>query len=428
MDFTHCVGIDCGTSSIKIVVRDLEFDEVTPVRYLDGREVTIPSFVGVDEDGHVVVGKQYDLLDRRYWRFENLKGKILFQRDFAKQIADDLPLVCQLEGRDVPDSRWALNITYAQPHYELMLALKLAYLMRRVREDFDLQPGQILWSLPLLITSVESEEATAMRCCYKSAVEFSRREDTSKSLYSLSEYIELLSDYKSERSARIGIEISDLQMMPEGVCNIVAIVSASFRRTDRFSLIDVGASTIELITFSLEGQQLDIYHSKTSPLGIESLKSKGLATSHTDNQVELSDSASEQLMNEIVYSLVSPSSINNNYYKGNALVDVFMCGGGALVDSINQLPGAIPAKRLQSFGIISIASQANLAASAGYDNISESMLPRYLVACGLSIPAVNFSACKLPNELAAMFREISEMVILKPFSHLDDNWDPNAIK
>ena len=31
MDYTHCIGIDFGTSTIKIVVRDLEFDEVSPV-------------------------------------------------------------------------------------------------------------------------------------------------------------------------------------------------------------------------------------------------------------------------------------------------------------------------------------------------------------------------------------------------------------
>ena len=83
---------------------------------------------------------------------------------------------------------------------------------------------------------------------------------------------------------------------------------------------------------------------------------------------------------------------------------------------------------LKPFGVPSIAAQQDLSATAGYESITADMLPRYLVACGLSVPAENFSVYRLPLELANLYQEISEMVILKPFSHLDDNWDYNAIK
>ena len=426
-NFTHCIGIDCGTSSIKMVVRDLEFDEVSPVVYPNGREVTIPSFVSATEDGQIVVGPAQGCAKLRQWRFDNLKGKILFHKEFGLQIAEDLPIIRQAEGRDAPDSKWALNLTYAQPHYELMLALKLSYLMRRVRDEFKLHLGSPLWSLPLPVTAVNSSEALSMRRAYAYALESSQSPNRSKSSYTLAEYNQILSEYR-QKKRELHVEPSNLQIMPEGVCNIIAIASASFRRTDRFSLLDVGAATIELVTFSLEGQQLDIYHSKTSPLGIESLKSKGLASLSPDSLTVITEDAGKQITNEIVSSLISPSRINSEYYKNNNLVDLFMCGGGSLVGAINDIPRLIPENRLKPFGVPSIAIQQNLAASAGYESIDSEMLPRYLVACGLSVPAENFSSYRLPLELANLYREISEMQILKPFSHLDDNWDYNAIK
>jgi hypothetical protein len=216
--------------------------------------------------------------------------------------------------------------------------------------------------------------------------------------------------------------------MPEGVCNIVAIASASFRRTDRFSLLDIGAATIELVTFSLEGQQLDIYHSTTSPLGIESLKSKGLALVSLEDDIDVTADASKQITNEIIRSLISPSKINTTYYKSKRVVDLFLCGGGSLVRAINEIPRTIPENRLRPFGVPPIATHQNLAATAGYELIAAEMLPRYLVACGLSVPAENFSSYRLPTELATLYREISEMEILKPYSYLDDNWDYTAIK
>lgn len=428
MDFTHCVGIDYGTSSIKIVVRDLEFDEISPVTYADGRPVTIPSFVSVTEDGRLIVAPSGEAKEMRQWRFDNIKGKILFHKEFSSQISDDLPIICQAEGREIPDSKWALNLSHAQSHYELMLALKLSYLMRRVRDNFNLREGCPLWSLPLPVTSIDSGESLSMRRAYAFALHLSGDEITSKSNYSLSEYNQILAKYKQARNQGSLDEPGNMQVMPEGVCNIVAIASASFRRTDRFSLVDIGASTIELVTFSLEGQQLDVYHSKTCPLGIESLKSKALASLSPDNGIDVTDEARKQITTEIIGSLISPSRINSGYYKDRALVDLFMCGGGSLFGPIANIPQAIPESRLRPFGIPSIASQRNLSASAGYELIDSEILPRYLVACGLSVPADNFSAYRLPPELATLYREISEAVVLKPFSHLDDNWDYNAIK
>ena len=347
MDFTHCVGIDCGTSSIKIVVRDLEFDEVSPAVYPNGRVVTIPSFVSVNEDGRVIVTTSSKYNNVRHWRFDNLKGKILFHREFSKQITDDLPIICQIESRAKPDSKWALNLSYAQPHYELMLALKLSYLMRRVRDDFSLHLGCPLWSLPLPVTSVNSSEALSMRRSYAYALISSQEESTSKSDYSLSEYNNILADFKNSRKRKACSDPDNLQVMPEGVCNIIAIASASFRRTDRFSLLDVGAATIELVTFSLEGQQLDIYHSKTSPLGIESLKSKDLASLTEAGEIVITDDACKQITNEIVGSLISPLKINGSYYRQKNLVDLFLCGGGSLVSSIADIPASIPENRLK---------------------------------------------------------------------------------
>lgn len=428
MEYTHCVGIDCGTSSIKIVVRDLEFDEVSPVVYPDGRIVTIPSFVSVTECGRIIIAASSKSMPARQWRFDNLKGKILFHREFSKQIGEDLPLICQIEGNAIPDSKWALNLSYAQPHYELMLALKLSYLMRRVQDDFHLHQGFPLWSLPLPVTSVKSGEAVSMRRAYTFALQASKEEQTSKTEYALSEYNHILANYKQFTRQESHAVAENLQIMPEGVCNIVAIASASFRHTDRFSLLDVGAATIELVTFSLEGQQLDIYHSTTSPLGIESLKSKGLALASAGDEITITDDASKQITNEIVRSLISPSKINTTYYKSKKVVDLFLCGGGSLARAINEIPQSIPENRLGPFGIPPIATQQNLAATAGYELIAAEMLPRYLVACGLSVPAENFASYRLPAELATLYREISEMDILKPYSYLDDNWDYTAIK
>ena len=428
MDYTHCVGIDCGTSSIKIVVRDLEFDEVSPVVYPDGRIVTIPSFVSVTECGRIVIAGSSKSLALRQWRFDNLKGKILFQKEFSKQISEDLPLICQVEGNEIPDSKWTLNLSYAQSHYELMLALKLSYLMRRIHDDFQLHLGYPLWSLPLPVTSLNSSEAISMRQAYTFALQASKEEQTSKADYALSEYNQILADYKQFKKRGEHAVADNLQIMPEGVCNIVAIASASFRRTDRFSLLDIGAATIELVTFSLEGQQLDIYHSTTSPLGIESLKSKGLALVSLEDDIDLAADASKQITNEIVRSLISPSKINTTYYKSKRVVDLFLCGGGSLVRAINEIPRTIPENRLRPFGVPPIATHQNLAATAGYELIAAEMLPRYLVACGLSVPAENFSSYRLPAELATLYREISEMEILKPYSYLDDNWDYTAIK
>jgi len=428
MDYTHCIGIDFGTSTIKIVVRDLEFDEVSPVIYADGRAVTIPSFVSLTECGQIIISASNNSMQLRQWRFDNLKGKILFQRDFSKQITADIPLICTIEGADAPNTKWAINMSYAQPHYELMLALKLSYLVRRVKSDFQLQNGTPLWSLPLPVTSVSSREAAAMQRAYAFGLKASTNDQTSKGIYTLLEYNKLLNDYKQFRSNAESSGISNLQIMPEGVCNIVAIASASFRRTDRFSLIDIGAATIEVVTFSLEGQQLDVYHSKTSPLGIESLRSQELIKTTPNNEVEITDDASKKITAEVISSLVSPARMDSSYYKLKNSVDLFMCGGGSLVNNLAAIPGQIPENRLRQFGIPPISAHLNLAASAGYELITPNILPRYLVACGLSVPAENFSSYRLPSELSTMFREISQMETLKPYSHLDDNWDYTAIK
>lgn len=428
MNYTHCIGIDFGTSTIKIVVRDLEFDEVSPVVYADGRAVTIPSFVSVTECGQIIIAASNKSMHLSQWRFDNLKGKILFQRDFNKQITTDIPLICQIEGADSPNTKWAIKMSYAQPHYELMLALKLSYLVRRVKNDFQLQNGVPLWSLPLPVTSVSSREATAIQRAYAFGLKASRDDQTSKGIYTLLEYNKILDEYKQFRSTTELSEISNLQIMPEGVCNIVAIASASFRRTDRFSLIDIGAATIEVVTFSLEGQQLDIYHSKTSPLGIESLRSQDLIKASVNNEVEITDEASKKITAEVIGSLISPSKIDSSYYKSKNFVDLFMCGGGSLVKSVAMIPGQIPDNRLRQFSIPPISVQLDLAASAGYDSITPEILPRYLVACGLSVPAENFSSYRLPSELSTMFQEISQMITIKPYSHLDDNWDYTAIK
>lgn len=428
MDYTHCVGIDCGTSSIKIVVRDLEFDEVSPVVYPDGRIVTIPSFVSLTECGRITIAGSSKSIPLRQWRFENLKGKILFHREFSKQISEDLPLICQIEGTEIPASKWTLNLSYAESHYELMLALKLSYLMRRIQDDFQLHLGYPLWSLPLPVTSLKSSEAISMRRAYTFALQASKEEQTSKADYALSEYNQMLADYKQFKKRGENAVADNLQIMPEGVCNIVAIASASFRRTDRFSLLDIGAATIELVTFSLEGQQLDIYDSTTSPLGIESLKSKGLALVSPEDEIDITDDASKQITNEIIRSLISPSKINTTYYKSKRVVDLFLCGGGSLVSAIKEIPRTIPENRLRPFGVPPIATHQNLSATAGYELIAAEMLPRYLVACGLSVPAENFSSYRLPTELATLYREISEMEVLKPYSYLDDNWDYTAVK
>ena len=428
MDYTHCVGIDFGTSTIKIVVRDLEFDEVSPVSYSDGRAVTIPSFVSVTECGHIIISASSDSMKLRQWRFDNLKGKILFHRDFSKQIAADIPLICKIEGADAPNTKWAINMSYAQPHYELMLALKLSYLVRRVKSDFHLQNGTPLWSLPLPVTSVSSREAAAMQRAYAFGLKASSNDQTSKEKYTLLEYNKILGDYKQFKSNTVLPEISNLQIMPEGICNIVAIASASFRRTDRFSLIDIGAATIEVVTFSLEGQQLDVYHSKTSPLGIESLKSQELIKTTSNGVTEITDEGSNKITAEVICSLASPSNMDSSYYKSKNSVDLFLCGGGSLDSSLAAIPSQIPESRLRQFCIPPITVHLDLAASAGYELITPNILPRYLVACGLSVPAENFSSYRLPSELSTMYREISQMETLKPYSHLDDNWDYTAIK
>ena len=95
MHYTHCIGIDFGTLTIKIVVRDLELDEVSPVSYADGRAVTIPSFASLTKCGQIIISPSNNSMQLRQWRFDNLNEKIPFQRDFSKQITADIPLSAQ---------------------------------------------------------------------------------------------------------------------------------------------------------------------------------------------------------------------------------------------------------------------------------------------------------------------------------------------
>ena len=162
--------------------------------------MTIPSFVSLTECGQIIIAASNNSMQLRQWRFDNLKGKILFQRDFIKQITADIPLICTIEGADAPNTKWAINMSYAQSHYELMLALKLSYLVRRVKSDFQLQNGIPLWSLPLPVTSVSSREAAAMQRAYAFGLKASTNDQTSKGIYTLTQYNKLLGDYKQFRS------------------------------------------------------------------------------------------------------------------------------------------------------------------------------------------------------------------------------------
>ena len=89
MTYLNCIGVDLGTATIKIVNRDLEFDEVNPIRYPNGREVLIPSFVAINAQGDVIVKISPELKGEEVWRVENIKGKILFEEQFLDASLQD---------------------------------------------------------------------------------------------------------------------------------------------------------------------------------------------------------------------------------------------------------------------------------------------------------------------------------------------------
>jgi hypothetical protein len=419
MTITHCIGIDLGTSTTKIVIRDLEFDEVRPVTYQNGEPVILPSFVAVNSSNELIILPPENLNAQHHWRFENLKGKLLYPKDFKTDRKNDNSVISLMEGCE---NGYLLGNDL---HYRCFLTLKLSYLMRRVLEWGSLDCKNIRWSLPVPVNSLERHEALVMAEIFSKAIIFSNDINKSKSSYLRAEYKKILGEF-TKSPARINHH--SLQILPEGICNIVAIAAASFRRAERFALIDIGASTAEFLAFSfdLEGNPC-VYHSRTFPIGVESLKSCGQLSIDSD-LVVLGDEARAKYTNYTVEAIVNPSRVNLDYYRNIRSVELDMCGGGSLIPIFGEVLDNIPLARFESYKAPKPTVNKDFSMAAEYDHIPVNMLPRYLVACGLSVLIANFGNYKLPLDLAKQFKEIRCYIELKPYSNLEDNWDYTAIK
>jgi hypothetical protein len=390
---THCVGIDLGTSTTKIVVRDLEFDDVRPVTYADGRAVVLPSFTSFAADGSIHIAHSALLSGIPHWRFENIKGKILFKDDFMDSIKNDMGVLSLLEHRELNDPKWVRR------HYRCLLTLKLSYWMSRILQWSGLAPGQVIWSLPLPVSSVDSYYAWLIRDCCSKAIEFVERSVRCSPYYSTGDYLKIFELFKSDPDNN---SHPHLQTLPEGICNVVACAASSFRRTERFACADIGASTVEFLAFTFERQQLNIFHSTTLPIGIETLRTRGLFWEDAEKSV-LGDDAIQEYWTNLVKTLIAPRRINPKYYINTSSVEFSLCGGGSLIESICNTFSSIPRSRLQGFAIPNLVINSNLSSITGYNSIPSSILPRYLVACGLSVPTANFVNYSLPEDLAQLY-------------------------
>lgn len=419
MTITHCVGIDFGTSTTKIVIRDLEFDEVKPVTYPNGNPVFLPSFVTINSAYQLLIVPPEDLNSLYHWRFENLKGKLLYPQYFKKEREDDNLVISLMENSN------EIEIMRNDTYYRCFIALKLSYLMRRVIEWGSLQSNSVTWSLPIPVDSIESNEAQAMVEIFSKAIEFSDHDATNKSIYSRAEYKQIIKQFNKQP---VEYMHPSLQILPEGICNIVAIASSTVKLAERFTLIDIGASTTEFLSFSfdLDGRPC-VYYSMSYPLGIESLRSQELLSNNFDSIV-LDNKAHNEYINNTVIALVNPIFIARDYYKNIGLVEVKMCGGGSLIPAFGEIIESIPRSRLQSYKVPKLLVLKDLSESVLFDFIPNDILPRYLVACGLSVLVSNFGRYMLPLELAKQFKEISSYEKLVPHSYLNDNWDYTAIK
>jgi hypothetical protein len=277
------------------------------------------------------------------------------------------------------------------------------------------------------VTSFESREASRMRFSFSQALSLLNTGNGAKRRYTLDEYLRLLPRFVDADSHVV--EAPNLQVLPEGVCNIVAVAASSFRRANQFLLVDIGASTVEFVSFSIDSQDLTIFHSKTLPIGVRSLKSQGLLREHHPEAcMEIDLSAKKQYINESIKALVAPVRQDRFSSKSINSIDLSLCGGGSLIPEFSNIFNEIPESRLQQNRIPRPRILKRLDGLVGYEQIPADLLPRYLVACGLTVPKDSFPNYKLPKDLATAFRNIEAVVWTKPFSHLDDNWDYNAIK